>query len=97
MANTKQNKARPHGTDWKRIDRLTDDEIETMAQADPDNPATAIEDWSEAFIGMPPLKIPVNAKFDQEVVDWFKSQGRGYQARMNAVLRRYMETHRKTG
>jgi len=39
----------------------------------------------------------VNAKFDVDVVDWFKSQGRGYQTRMNAVLRRYMEAHRKAG
>jgi uncharacterized protein (DUF4415 family) len=42
-------------------------------------------------------KTPVNAKFDADVVDWFKSQGRGYQTRMNAVLRRYMEAHRKAG
>jgi BrnA antitoxin of type II toxin-antitoxin system len=31
------------------------------------------------------------------VVEWFRSQGRGYQARMDAVLRRYMEVHRKLG
>jgi uncharacterized protein (DUF4415 family) len=49
----------------------------------------------DAIVGLPPLKTPVNAKFDVEVVDWFKSQRRGYQTRMNAVLRRYMETHRK--
>ena len=43
------------------------------------------------------MKTPVNAKFDQDVVEWFKAQGRGYQARMNGVLRRYMEAHRKVG
>ncbi len=62
-----------------------------------DNPATRREDWAEAFIGLPPQKTPVNAKFDEDVVTWFKAQGRGYQTRMNAVLRHYMETHRKTG
>jgi uncharacterized protein (DUF4415 family) len=85
------------GSDWKRIARLSDDDIEAMAKADADNPATSREDWADAFIGLPPQKTPVNAKFDEDVVNWFKAQGRGYQARMNAVLRRYMETHRKTG
>ena len=43
------------------------------------------------------LKTPVNAKFDVDAADWFKAQGRGYQTRMNAVLRRYMDAHRKAG
>lgn len=40
---------------------------------------------------------PVNAKFDVDVVEWFRSQGRGYQARMDAVLRRSMEARCKAG
>jgi uncharacterized protein (DUF4415 family) len=82
-------------TDWKRIARLGDAQIERMAVRDADNPATEKNDWASAFIGAPLLKTPVNAKFDVDVVAWFKSQGRGYQARMNAVLRHYMEVHRK--
>ena len=84
-------------TDWKRIAQLSDAEIERMAARDADNPATKKSDWAKAFIGAPPLKTPVNAKFDVDVVEWFKREGRGYQARMNAVLRRYMEVHRKAG
>jgi uncharacterized protein (DUF4415 family) len=84
-------------TDWKRIARLTDAQIERMAARDTDNPATKKQDWAKSFIGAPPLKTPVNAKFDVDVVKWFKAQGRGYQSRMNAVLRRYMEVHQKMG
>ena len=84
-------------TGWKRIARLSDAGIERMAARDADNPATKKSDWAKSFIGAPPLKTPVNAKFDVDVVDWFKAQGRGYQSRMNAVLRRYMEVHRKAG
>jgi uncharacterized protein (DUF4415 family) len=43
------------------------------------------------------LSRPRNAKFDEDVVAWFKSQGRGYQTRMNAVLRHYMQTQKKVG
>lgn len=83
------------GTDWRRIADLSDDEIEVMASKDVDNPATHADDWAAAFIGLPPRKVPVNAKFDADIVEWFKAQGRGYQTRMNAVLRRYMEAQRK--
>ena len=82
-------------TNWARINRMTDAEIERMAAADKENPTTKQADWATATIGLPPLKTPVNAKFDVDVVEWFKSEGRGYQTRMNAVLRRYMEAHRK--
>jgi hypothetical protein len=33
---------------------------------------------------------------DSDVVDWFKEQGRGYQLRINALLRAYMEAHNQT-
>src|SRR3954468_6475507 len=55
----------------------------------------SIAHWANATIGVPPLKVPVNAKFDRDVVDWFKRQARGYQTRMNAVLRTYMEAQSK--
>src|ERR1700735_5595106 len=75
----------------------SDQDIERLAAEDADNPATTEADWVDAVIGLPVLKTPVNAKFDADVVDWFKSHGQGYQTRMNAVLRRYMEAQRKTG
>ncbi len=87
--------AKTGGTDWVRVDALTEADIERMAENDGENPSSRAEDWADAVVGLPPLKIPVNAKFDADVVDWFKSQGRGYQTRMNAVLRKYMEAHRK--
>ena len=85
------------GTDWARVNAFGDADIERMARADKENPASRAADWANAVIGLPPLKTPVNANFDVDVVDWFKAQGRGYQSRMNAVLRRYMEAHRKAG
>jgi uncharacterized protein (DUF4415 family) len=40
--------------------------------------------------GLPPRKRGVHIRLDADVVDWFKSQGPGYQTRMNAVLRAFM-------
>ena len=97
MTKTRTDEPALRGTDWARVDAFTDADIERIAEADPENPATTAEHWANATVGYPTPKTPVNAKFDVDVVDWFKSQGRGYQARMNAVLRRYMEAHRKEG
>jgi uncharacterized protein (DUF4415 family) len=94
---TRSKAAKVKGTDWARVEKFTEADIERMARDDGENPSSTAEDWADAVIGLPPLKTPVNAKFDADVVEWFKMQGRGYQARMNAVLRKYMETHRKAG
>jgi uncharacterized protein (DUF4415 family) len=37
-----------------------------------------------------PIKRQVTARLDADVVDWLKRQGKGYQSRMNAILRREM-------
>jgi uncharacterized protein (DUF4415 family) len=43
--------------------------------------------------GLPatPRKAAISLRLDAEVLDWFKARGRGYQTRINAVLRAYME------
>jgi uncharacterized protein (DUF4415 family) len=79
-------------TDWARLRAMSDDEVERIAEADTDNPATMSDDeWSEAFVGLPNAKVAVHASFDGDVVAFFKRGGKGYQSRMNAVLRQYME------
>ena len=80
-------------SDRARIRALTDADIERMARKDGDNPASDASHWADTAIGLPPLKVDVHAKFDVDVVKWFKAQGRGYQTRMNAVLRCYMDVN----
>ena len=73
---------------------MPDAEIERIAAEDADNPATDDSHWAEATVGVPPAKTSIHANFDRDVVEFFKRGGRGYQTRMNAVLRRYMEAQR---
>jgi uncharacterized protein (DUF4415 family) len=85
-------------TDWTRVDALTDEEIAQAITEDPDTFEPEPEWRQRAMIlrpGQP--KLRVTAYFDQEVVEWFRAQGRGYQTRMNAVLRAYMEGAKKSG
>jgi uncharacterized protein (DUF4415 family) len=70
---------------------------ETTTRADA--PARAIDEafWSEARL-MPPdrRKVHTGLRIDADVLDWFKAQGRGWQTRMNAVLRSYYEHERRS-
>ena len=56
-----------------------------------------ITDWSNAVRGAfyRPIKRPLSLRVDADVIDWFQRQGQGYQTRMNAALREYVERHRE--
>ncbi len=84
-------------TDWKRVDALTEPRIDEAARADPDALPTDAAFWRDAKLVMPERKVPVSLRIDHDVLDWFKSHGRGYQSRINAVLRSYMNARKKAG
>jgi len=41
-----------------------------------------------------PRKALLSLRIDSDVIEWFRKQGPGYQSRMNALLRAYMEAHK---
>ena len=41
-----------------------------------------------------PTKTAISLRVDQDVLEWFKAQGDGYQTRINAVLRTYMDAQK---
>lgn len=77
-------------TDWAKVDALTPEEIERLADEE-DGPLP--EGWEKTIIdGLPPRKQAVKLRIDQDVLAWFRGTGKGYQTRMNNVLRRYVES-----
>lgn len=82
-------------TDWKRLDTITDEEIEASIANDLDWQEFKDLDWSNAVLVIPPKKKPISIRVDEDVLDYFKAEGAGYQRRMNAVLRSYMEQKKK--
>jgi uncharacterized protein (DUF4415 family) len=81
-------------TDWAAVDALTDEEIEAAVRRDPD--AVPLDfDWSKAVLVIPPKKRAISIRLDEDVLDYFKKEGAGYQRRMNAVLRSFMQQKRK--
>ncbi|HZQ14226.1 MAG TPA: BrnA antitoxin family protein [Pseudolabrys sp.] len=77
-------------TDWARVDALTDKDIEEAVGNDPDAVPPDFN-WNEAVFVIPPKKKPISIRVDEDVLDYFKQEGAGYQRRMNAVLRSYMQ------
>ena len=59
---------------------------------DPDDAMEEI-DWATAELPMPRRKAHMTLRLDADMLDWFRKQGRGYQTRINAILRRYFEQH----
>lgn len=82
-------------TDWERFDAMTDEEVEAAIANDPDWADFKDIDWSDAVMIMPPKKKAISIRLDEDVLDFFKREGEGYQRRINAVLRSFMQQKSK--
>ena len=84
---------RMHGqdkSDWKSAAAMSDKEIEAAVAEDDDEAGMHI-DWSNISAEPPRPKAVLNMRIDYEVLEFFRSQGKGYQKKINAVLRSYVE------
>jgi uncharacterized protein (DUF4415 family) len=80
-------------SDWKRAAAMTEAEIEAAIADDPDEVEMAV-DWSQASVKLPQPKATLNMRIDHDVLEFFRRQGKGYQTKINAVLRSYVEQMR---
>jgi uncharacterized protein (DUF4415 family) len=80
-----------HQPDWDYIDSLTEEQLE--ASIDFEEEGTF--DLGKASAGLPLPKRQLTVRFDGDIIAWFKAQGPGYQARMHAVLRSYVEEQKQ--
>jgi uncharacterized protein (DUF4415 family) len=78
-------------TDWVRVDAMTEEEL-----------AAAIDladegefDLATAQRGIPSPTRQLTIRLDADVIEWFQTQGADYQARMNAVLRRFVAMQKR--
>lgn len=81
-------------TDHVRNQTLSDDDLERSIANDPDW-ADIPDNWHEhAEAVMPKPKVPVSIRLDADLIEHFRSTGRGWQTRINAILRAYKESSR---
>jgi uncharacterized protein (DUF4415 family) len=78
----------PSATDWDRLRRAE-------PVVDADHPEADVRRIVRGIVrrGLRPVvaKAPIALRVDRDVLDWFRAQGRGYQTRMNAVLRAFRD------
>lgn len=75
--------------DLPRLRRETEQEIGATTPAELADLPEGF--WDDAEVVVPEPKEPISIRVDRDVLTWFRRTGPGYQTRMNAVLRSYME------
>jgi len=73
-------------TNWDRLAKMEEQDIDTS-----DIPELGDDFFQNAELRAP-VKKPVTLRLDADVLEWFKAGGKGYQTRINQLLRKYMET-----
>ena len=82
-------------TNWAKVDATTQEEIERQADADDGH---LPEGWEAGVVlGIPGPKRGVYLRLDpDDVLDWFKGTGKGYQTRVNKVLPAFVESRKQS-
>lgn len=80
-------------TDWEKVDSVTGPKLEASIRTDADD-LRGEPDWTRAVAGIPTRKEHINIRIDYDVLQWFRSNGKGYQTLMNNVLRAFVQTRR---
>ncbi len=82
------------GTNWARLRAMRDEDIDSS-----DIPVITPAQFARSIVrkGLKPVgqKAQVTLRIDKDVLDWFRKQGRGYQTRINALLRAYVDAHKQ--
>lgn len=83
-----------HTLDMKKPPKLSKQSLERFdAIEESDIDYTDIPELTDELFAKR-VKSRITARFDADMVDWFKAHGDGYQTRMNAVLRAFYEEHK---
>jgi len=83
----------PSETNWAKVRAMPQDEVERMAD---EEEGSLPEGWEKTIIlGVPEPKKDVHIRLDPAVLRWFKSHGPGYQTRINAVLRSFVQARER--
>jgi len=77
-------------SNWEKAASMTKAEIEASVAADSDE-AEMVMDWDNTTVELPQPKVVLNMRIDKDVLDFFRKTGKGYQSRINAILRSYVE------
>lgn len=79
-------------TDIEKLSKRPDSSIDYS-----DLPETDVEFCNEAIVEYPAKNVHLSIRLDEDIVEWFRRFGKGYQTKINAVLRAYVRNVKKKG
>jgi uncharacterized protein (DUF4415 family) len=91
----KKSTTRKSETDWERIAAMKDEDID-LSEIPEITPEMFARGVLRRNFKPIPRKKQLTLRIDSDVVEWYKKQGRGYQTKINALLRAYMKEHRRS-
>jgi uncharacterized protein (DUF4415 family) len=83
-----ENVPKPAPEDWDRLDGVKDEDID-FSDIPQITDFSGFRPWEDRRL-FKPVKVTVTCKIDADVVTWLKQGGKGYQTRLNAILRQAM-------
>ncbi len=85
--------SRKSQTSLRRLRKIPDASIVRDGEAPEWTPEMFARAVARKGLKPVPKKALLSLRIDADVIDWFRKQGAGYQSRMNALLRAFMEAH----
>jgi uncharacterized protein (DUF4415 family) len=82
-------------TNWKKVNNITDSELEAAIKSDPDSDTNILHKLEGLVVGMPEIKEQISIRIDQDVLQWFRKRGKGYQTYINNILRSYVSVQKQ--
>jgi uncharacterized protein (DUF4415 family) len=83
-------------SDWKRLRSLSDVQVQRAIERDKEARPTDAAFWKKVRVVIPTAKQTITIRLDADLLAWLRRQ-RGYQTRINAVLRTYMDANPGSG
>jgi uncharacterized protein (DUF4415 family) len=80
-------------TNLKKVDTMTDEKLERLIAED-DEERGLRPDWTQAKLIFPQAKQSIHLRLEEDIIQYFKAQGKGHISRMQAVLKAYVDAHR---
>jgi len=78
----------PTQEDWDRLDSVKDEDID-CSDIPEITDFSGFRPWEDRRL-FKPIKVTVTCKLDADIVAWLKQEGKGYQTRLNTILRQAM-------
>lgn len=80
-----ENMKKTSKTNYKKLSAMRDNDIDLS-----DIPLLGNAFFKNAKLRLPQAKSTITIRLDPDVLQWFKTKGKGYQTKINAVLRMYI-------